>query len=286
MCGCIFSRSAAGSLQLTDQVWSVRQRAAVALGDVVEGYPELWSKLLELVRKLLPSARHEPPMTQEAYRAHQDEAAHRYRPTNGRVLGCMDCIIDRPKAPWEATDGCIYMIQELTTRGTVESSPNPMTDDILLPLLKELADVCRVQHFPQGDDLRATLWRQLPLMAQALGKDRFKRHYLDLFLDLLFHTLDSRSASQLSIHAAGQCAEALSSLVGVNIFRGRLEDSQRAVFDQVLRERAQAPKGPGDDSGYAHLGPPDLFDAIHQKRFAAVPRSAASAATAAVAGAP
>jgi hypothetical protein len=264
------------SFQLTDQIWSVRQRAAVALGDAVEGYPELWSKVLELVRKLLPSARHEPAMTKEAYRAHMDQEAHRYRPTNGRVLGCMDCIVDRPKAPWEATDGCIYMIRELTVRGCTADSQHPMTDDILHPLLKELADVCRVQHFPQGDDLRTTLWRQLPTVAHALGKERFKRRYLDLFVDLLFRSLEeSRSASQLSIHAAGQCAEELSKLVGTAIFRGRLEDYQRDLFDRVMMERARAPKGPGDDSGFSHMGPPGLLDSIHQKRFATTTAAAA-----------
>lgn len=280
--------------QLTDQIWSVRQDAAVALGDAVEAYPELWPKVLGRVRKLLPSARDQPPMTRDAYKAHQNDAnAHtgaqmyscgslapklQKKAGAGRI-GCSSCGIDRPKAPWEATDGSIYLIRELIIRGcgndgtTDADLPFPLTDDVWLPLLRELADVCRVQHFPQSDDLRTTLWRQLPVIAHALGKDRFKRHYLELFVDLLFRTLDSRSASQLSMHAAGQCADDLAALVGRAVFRGRLDEVQRDTYDRVMKERALHPKGPSSgrsvgDSGCSPHGPPGLLDEVNRKRFA------------------
>jgi hypothetical protein len=109
----------------------------------------------------------------------------------------------------------------------------------LLPLLQQVADVSRVSHFPQGDDLRATLWRQLSSMMQAVGKQRCKRLYLEVFMDLLMRNLESRTASAISKHAAATCAHELSVLVGPNIFRGRLEDDfQRETLDRVLRERA------------------------------------------------
>lgn len=147
-------------------------------------------------------------------------------------------------------------------RCTAEGTPTPISDDELVPLLKELADVCRVQHFPQSDDMRATLWKNVPVIAQALGKQRFKSRYLDIFMELLFSNLESRSASQLSQHAAGQCAEELASLVGAGIFRGRLEDYQRDCFDRVMRERQMMPKGPGAGDVFSPFGPPGLLDAI------------------------
>ena len=116
-----------------------------------------------------------------------------------------------------------------------------VSDSILLPLMTELADVCRLSHYPQSDDLRTTLWRQMPPIAEALGKRRFKGLYLDLFVDLLARNLDDRSgagASQLSIHAAGQCAEEIANLIGVGIFRGRLEATGgEEAFDRVMEER-------------------------------------------------
>jgi hypothetical protein len=133
-----------------------------------------------------------------------------------------------------------------------------LADDVVLPLLTELADVLRVKHFPQVEDLRTTLWRQLPSVASSLGKQRFKRTYLELFMDLLMQNLEEQTASALSKHAAGQCAEELAILVGPSIFRGRLEDYQQVVFDQAMRERKMAPKGPGDD--FSPFGPPGLLD--------------------------
>jgi hypothetical protein len=108
--------------------------------------------------------------------------------------------------------------------------------------------------------LRTTLWRQLPLIAHALGKQRFKRLYLDVFMDLLFSSLESRSSSQLSQHAAGQCAEELAEIVGPAIFRARLEDYQRDIFDRAIRERQMLPKGPPD--AFSPFGPPGLLDTV------------------------
>mmetsp|Transcript_2359 Transcript_2359/g.2511 ORF Transcript_2359/g.2511 Transcript_2359/m.2511 type:complete len:163 (+) Transcript_2359:385-873(+) len=134
-----------------------------------------------------------------------------------------------------------------------------MEDDVLLPLLTELMDVCRVNHFPQGNDLRTTLFKNLVGMAHGLGKKRFKRHYLELVTELLFATLevehgrhssnfrtdDARDGNQLAVHAAEQCCEELSELVGGMIFRGRLDDGQQEMYDSVLQKRRRDRQSPG-----------------------------------------
>jgi hypothetical protein len=267
--------------QLTDQIWSVREDAAVALGDAMEAYgKEMFDKCLALVKKILPSAKDQPAMSMEEYKQKQNDIeshtdAQLYscgslapklgkKSGAGRIGGCSSCGITRPKAPWEATDGCIYLIREMIVQGCDADNPNPdltMTDQLLLPLLTELADVCRVQHFPQGDDLRATLWRQLPVMARALGKQRFKRLYLDIFMDLLMSNMERSTASALSKHAAGQCAEELAQLIGMAIFRGRLDDYQQDTFDRAMRERQQQMhRGPADAGAFSPFGPPGLLD--------------------------
>jgi len=261
--------------QLTDQIWSVREDAAVALGNAVQAYgPEFMTQIRELIAKLLPSAREQPAMTPAEYKARQnDMEAHtdsqlyscgslapKLRKAGAGRIGCGNCDVTRPKAPWEATDGCLYLIGQLVVTCTAVDSGIQLTDDDLLPLLREVADVCRVRHFPQADDLRTTLWRQLPLIAHALGKQRFKRLYLNVFMDLLFSSLESRSSSQLSQHAAGQCAEELAEIVGPAIFRARLEDYQRDIFDRAIRERQMLPKGPPD--AFSPFGPPGLLDTV------------------------
>lgn len=271
--------------QLTDQIWSVREDAAVALGDAITAYgPEMFQKVLATTRKGIPAARDQPPMSREEYKKLQNDAeahtgnqlyscgslAPKLRKGGAGRIGCMSCLVNRPKAPWEATDGCVYLLRELCVRfanqDDTEREGIIMTDDVLVPLLTELADVCRLSHYPQSDDLRTTLWRQLPPIAEALGKRRFKRMYLDLFVELLAKNLDDRygsGASQLSIHAAGQCAEELANLIGVGILRGRIEEATGGAdaFDRVLEERRKEQHGVADGHGCRELfqspfGPP------------------------------
>jgi len=276
------------SEQLNDQIWSVRQDAAVALGDALEAFPtQLWPKVHELLIKLLPQAKEQPAMTREDWRAHQnDMKAHTdtqlyscgslapklSKKAGAGRIGCSNCGVDRDKAPWEASDGCLYLLRELVIRCNVVeekdgASPEPplaclkLTDaDFFIPMMHQVVDVCRVKHFPQADELRATLWRQLPVMADAWGKDKFKKLYLHIFTELLMDHLDMRTASALSKHAAGQCADALANLVGRGIFRGRLEDFQQDIFDQAMRERASLPAGPSDE--FSPYGPPGLLDGV------------------------
>ena len=257
--------------QLTDQIWSVREDAAVALGDAVEAYGDsLFGKVIEVLKKDVPSAKKQPAMTREEYKRRQNDIdshtnsqlyscgslAPKLRKGGAGRIGCSNCLITRDKAPWEATDGCIYLIRELCVRFCKE---NPMqvvvSDDLLMPIMTELVDACRVKHFPQSDDLRTTLWKNLPTIAQALGKQRFKRLYMQLFLDMLIENLDEKNhASQLSVHAAGQCAEELSNLVGKGIFRGRFEEPwQRDILDRAMRERSQT--GMITHEGFSPFGP-------------------------------
>lgn len=240
---------------LTDQIWSVRADAAVALGQACQAFgPEFFDKLMAFVKENLPAAKLQPKMTMEEYKALQNNMdAHtenqlyscgslapklKKKAGAGRI-GCGNCEVNRPKQPWEATDGCLYLIRELIEScSQPDSVQPPLSDNILLPLLQEVADTCRASHFPQSDELRATLWRQLPGMMNAVGKLRCKRLYLEVFLDLLMRNLESRTASAISKHAASACAYELSTLVGPNIFRGRLyDDYQKEILDRALRER-------------------------------------------------
>jgi HEAT repeat len=238
--------------QLTDQIWSVREDAAVALSDAMQAYPEMQQEVLQFLKANISSAKDQPAMTKEEHKKHENDIdahseqtlyscgslAPKLRKGGAGRIGCGNCGISRPKAPWETTDGCIYLMREFVGR-----SPPP-SDETLLPLMQDLADVCRLKHFAHSDDMRATLFRQLPLMARSLGKQRFKSLYLEMFINLIMSTLDSKSESALSQHAAGQCAEELAALIGPGIFRGRLEESHKDIYDRVMRERSCLPRGP------------------------------------------
>lgn len=211
---------------LTDQIWSVREGAAVALGEAVRAHGEdLLVKVLAEAERLLPGAREQPAMTLEEKRALQNDI---FSHTDSQLYscgslapklkkgGCSDCVVNRPRAPWERTDGCVYLIRELCRDGGV------LQDDRLSPLVEELADAVQVTHFPEAEDLRATLWRCLPDVAEGLGKKRFKKSYLNLFLDTLIRSLERGNAT--CEHAAATCAQRLQGIVGRGVFEGRVRE--------------------------------------------------------------
>lgn len=104
--------------QLTDQIWSVREDAAVALGDALEAYgDEVLEQLRALIKKILPAARDQPAMSTAEYKAHVNDAeqhtdsqlyscgslAPKLRKGGAGRIGCTNCGVDRPKAPWEVS---------------------------------------------------------------------------------------------------------------------------------------------------------------------------------------
>jgi len=237
---------------LCDQIWSVREDAAVALGDALRAYVYdrslVFDPLMSVIESNIPLAKDQPAMTREEYIARQNDAALH---TDSQLYscgslapklkkrshgGCSDCKVNRDRMPWEATDGCIYMLRELSSfyayvrnndmdDDKLKNAMAYVNDELIVTLMKKLLDACRVKHFPQSDDLRATLFKQLPTIARNIGKTTFKRKYLNLFLKLLMDNVRSNDVASASCKfAASQCCEQLANFVGVSIFRGRCEE--------------------------------------------------------------
>lgn len=89
-----------------------------------------------------------------------------------RKGGCMDHGFRRPQEPWEKTDGCVYLMRELAAK----------YPDEITPMLEALATVSGLRHFNHHLHLLETIWKQLPTIAEGVGKKKFKR-YIELFID-------------------------------------------------------------------------------------------------------
>ena len=278
------------SSQLTDQIWSVREGAAIALGDAMVAFDQTFQdQVIDYVKQLLPGAKDEEPMTQQQYEKRQnDHELH----TNSQLYscgslapklrkgGCSDCIVTRPKAMWERTDGSIYMLREICVK--IGSGELTMDNDILFPLFQQLADVARVNHFPQSNDLRSTLFKCLPDMAKGLGKKRFKSRYLNLFLDLLIRTLERGNAN--SSHSAEMCSKDLYNFIGEGIVKGRVKDvvGETGVLvlekhvisfprgchnDRPMTEQFVSPFGPPSLTGNSNMNNPNFGAWGHEQAF-------------------
>lgn len=72
----------------------------------------------------------------------------------------------RPRQPWEASDGAVYLLRHLT-----DVAPQQV-----LEFLPVLARVASLKHFPQARNLQETIWKQLGGIMQALGKRVWSHH--------------------------------------------------------------------------------------------------------------
>ena len=239
---------------LWDNIYSVREDSAVALGNVARTYgDDAVERIVQQIGEMLPMAKSQP--NDSRARAGMENttlfgvAAARKERANDPTLhtnltmyscgslapklrrggGCIDHGFARDKEPWEASDGAIYMLRELSS----------VAPDEVVSFLPELADISRLTHFSHCLNLQETLWKCLPVIARNVGKKKFKP-LLNDFLEPMFRGLTC--GQRLCESAAGQCIGAMRDLIGPGVFEGRLLDEQRRLLH--THHDIPPPKGP------------------------------------------
>jgi ferredoxin len=228
---------------LWDNIYSVREDSAVALGDAARAYgAEAVQRIVAVIEEMLPMAASQPQdsrqaagmenttlfgvAAQRATRANDIElhtdrtmfSCGSLAPKLQRGGGCVDHGFSREREPWEATDGAVYMIREL-------AAVAPQDAERFLP---GVAAAARLTHFSHCLTLQENIWKQLPAVADALGKRAFKPH-LQEFLEPMFRGLTC--GHRLCEAAAGRCIGALRDLIGPGIFAGRLTEEQARAME-------------------------------------------------------
>jgi len=128
--------------------------------------------------------------------------------------GCSDGgKFKKPSEPWEAADGCLYLICELSN---IVALAQPLSD--LLPSVEEAA---RHRHYTMHYHFLETLAKVLPGIGKALGKRFFKPH-IERFFDPLFYASENENYMAAST-ASQDCFRLLADFLGINILRGRVE---------------------------------------------------------------
>ena len=220
---------------LHDNIFSVREDSAVALGDALRAYgaeavERVRTELDHLLPKAEEQARREP--IEDVGKARGDlQGKHQasllmssFGSLARKVATSKDCCGDyaafRPPEPWEASDGAIYMLRELAK----------VAPDDACGYLPTLAALGRLTNFSAWTTLHGTIWKCLPDIAQSIGKAALKKS-LDMFLEPMFR--DASCGHALCETAARQCIASVSGIIGRPIFEGRLEPAQTAVFNQL-----------------------------------------------------
>lgn len=147
-----------------------------------------------------------------------------------RKGGCMDCDFTKEQEPWEATDGCIYLLRELAG----------ISPEMVLEQLPVLAEVVRVNDFADHVHLLETVWNQLTVVADKLGKKKFKAH-LQAFIPSLHYTLQCEN--NLARVAGENFTSRVAKLIGPTIFKSRVEQEDPRWCDAFNRVIDMPPIG-------------------------------------------
>eukprot|EP00794_Sanderia_malayensis_P007320 gene7320-8138_t len=223
---------------LSDPIPSVRQGAAMALADIGEAFGiDAINQIFETIKHGLTVVESQPdnadryeslekgPATygvvkllrgndMDLHTNKQMYSCGSLAPKMGRGGGgCSNHSFKRESQPWEMTDGCIYALAEL--------SSNKLASKLVIDCLPKLAKAISYKHYTQHFHLLETFCAKLHAIAEGLGKRPFKM-YLELFIDGIFDAFVSDN--QLTSAAAKDCLISLSSYIGPNILRGRIEN--------------------------------------------------------------
>ena len=227
---------------LADNIASVREDSAVALGNAIRAYgDEGKQKILPEIHTMILRAKEQKADSTQfsglnnvtqfgvagVKEADDNDAAHTDQtmfscgslaPKLARGGGCMDHGFKRPKEMWEESDGAVYFVRELSAIDAQAS----------LEFLPALTELLGLHHFAHANKLHETVWKVLPVIARHLGKRLFKK-YINDWLDPLFRSL--QCGHQLEEAAALKAMISFSQFLGEGIFRGRLNERQSHLFD-------------------------------------------------------
>lgn len=151
--------------------------------------------------------------------------------------GCSDARFSKPSEPWELADGCVHAVAELAgVPGQQERSGR---------LLPAVLGAASHRGYSSHLSLVSSLCTRIADMAPLLGKRIVKQH-LESSLDTIFYAIDSESA--IAQVAAEECLGFLSSFLGPNILKGRVEQYNSGYAQRLERLLGCGPGPPGPGS--------------------------------------
>lgn len=243
---------------LADKIWSVREGAAVALGELVKvSDANAAAPILELCLDGLKSASKE---TDEREKYGKDDLVELKRERDNDVelhtdQDTIDCCavgdleeddseqlgklslskiynqaqkskIDMGLNSWERTDGCLYLVRELAFSEKWKGSEK---NSEMEKVLQQIASISKHRHFVKHLVLLATLWKVLPETAKAIGTPLFKKHVPGL-LDSLAYSITCED--NVTANAAKTCLSELDCWLGPGVLSESVRLHNEALLEQ------------------------------------------------------
>lgn len=107
----------------------------------------------------------------------------------------MDHGFTRSTELWEMSDGCVFLVKELSmVRNEADASVVIKAQELICKHMESLADIGYIDHFKHASALKEHLFKALAMMVstEGLGKKKF-RGYVELMLDPVFRNTNHSS---------------------------------------------------------------------------------------------
>ena len=158
----------------------------------------------------------------------------------------MDHGFSRAMEPWELSDGCIYLLRELSkARNQNEPKVAAKAADLFVKHAMSMADLGFIDHFKHAASLKENLFKSMREIAspEGVGKKKF-RGFVELFLDPAFR--NTSHSSQNCALAAQDFLMELNKVYGENIFRAIIEGHDSKYLETFDKIKATAATGHQD----------------------------------------
>jgi len=265
---------------LSDNIPSVRQDTAVALGNILKHDESVLERYLPKVTAFF-SMIHSQSNDAQRYGGLENVtlfgvAAKRKRDNDPELhmdqqqyscgslapkmkkaarCGCMDGGFARDREPWEFTDGAIHLAAEI-----VQVKPEYGPE-----YFNQLSEIAMVRTFAYFNKLQETIWTVVPKMGKAMGAYEFK-HALEESMLLKPMVFCVENGTMLSKATAGQCLTFCYRTIGEREFDAILSPSDKRTVHEsshVQREPiADMDKYGGFTPGYI-----EALNSSHAKQY-------------------
>ena len=213
---------------MKDSVPSVRQGAALSLANMVSAYGE--SVLSTIISHIKDGFKGVKDQTSDSdLNKSKNESDNSLLKTSmmnkGDLGGCTEAAgVKITSQPWEVAEGCVLALAELSKQKDLQIQ--------VCQLLPDMFDSCHYKHYPAHLSYCTTCVNKFSQIISNMDKKYFKPF---LEFDVIFYCIESDNNNA---RIAGEdCLRVLSKILGPNILRGRVENSNPnmlSTHDRVM----------------------------------------------------
>lgn len=229
---------------LADSTWSVREESSITLVAIVKTFGVAWlPRIVDIATEGLTSVlkqeddhkKYNTEDLEQVKRLHDNDVKLH---TDQKMIDCCsagaaeddadhhhhdhDEDHDHHLERWEMSDGCLYVVRELSSVHPAEATA----------LLGAMAKAAGPKHYMRHTNLLQTLWKVLPIICKNVGKKAFKNH-LEPFFDAMRYSLTRTTPGTTTKAEAVACISQLAVLIGPMIFSGRLQQYDPSYFEEM-----------------------------------------------------